>query len=88
MRLEDEHVGEVGEGGAVGHHTRETDLLCAAVHPEDHRVLNRTLDDLEGNIGTQYEFFKKSWTVSRSGRETSVLITYPSCRHSRFMDFL
>jgi len=51
VRLQDEHVGYVGEGSAVGYHARETDLLSAVVNPEGHRVLDRAPDYLEGNTG-------------------------------------
>src|ERR671917_683427 len=46
VRLKDEHVGEVGEGGVVGYHPREADLLIPRVHAEDERVLDRTAHDL------------------------------------------
>src|SRR5215208_1954372 len=41
VTLQHEDVCEVGEGGAVGDHAREADLLLAPVYPETQRVLDR-----------------------------------------------
>src|SRR3712207_389501 len=46
VRLQDENVGEVGEGSAVGDHPREAYLLRAPVHAETERVLDRATHDV------------------------------------------
>ncbi len=78
MRLEDEHVDEVGEGSAVGHHPRETDLLCALYTPKTIEYSTERSTTPKGTTAAQYEFFDESWMVSRSRREASLLMTYPS----------
>jgi hypothetical protein len=46
VRLQDENVGEVGEGSAVGDHPREAYLLRVPVHAETERVLDRAPHDV------------------------------------------
>jgi hypothetical protein len=42
LELEHEHLGQVGEGGAVGDRAREPELLAAAVEAEAQRAGERT----------------------------------------------
>ena len=51
MGLQDEDVGEPGEGRAVGHHAREPDLAAVEVGAEVDRVLERALDDDGAQVG-------------------------------------
>jgi len=42
----------------------------------------------KGMPAAQYEVLRTLWTVLRSRREASVLMTYPSYRHSLRIDLL
>src|SRR5438270_8395674 len=48
LGLDDEDIGEIGEGRVVGDHPGEADLLGTPIEAEGERVLDRALHDGEG----------------------------------------
>ena len=49
FRLDDEDIGEIGEGRVVGDDPGETDLASVAIEAEGERVVDRPLQDVEGD---------------------------------------